>query len=84
MITTMDVRSGCDVLRAAYDASGGVDGRVSIEVDPRLAQDANAPSPRPQLWWLVDRPNLFIKIPATKASCRPSPSACPRASANVT
>jgi transaldolase len=69
MITTLDVRSGCDVLRAAYDASGGVDGRVSIEVDPRLAQDAERTiAEARQLWWLVDRPNLFIKIPATKAS----------------
>jgi len=69
MITTMDVRWGCDVLRPAYDASGGVDGRVSIEVDPRLAQDAERTvAEARQLWWLVDRPNLFIKIPATKAS----------------
>src|SRR5664279_4738345 len=38
-ITTMDVRTACDVLRPAYDASDGVDGRVSIEVDPRIAHD---------------------------------------------
>jgi transaldolase len=68
MITTRDVRWACDVLRQAYDASDGVDGRVSIEVDPRLAHDAaTTVAEARQLWWLVDRPNLFIKIPATKA-----------------
>ncbi len=76
MITTMDVRWGCDVLRPVYDASGGVDGRVSIEVDPRLAQDAERTvAEARQLWWLVDRPNLFIKIPATRASL-PAISQC--------
>jgi transaldolase len=76
MITTMDVRWGCDVMRPVYDASGGVDGRVSIEVDPRLAQDAERTvAEARQLWWLVDRPNLFIKIPATKASL-PAISQC--------
>jgi transaldolase len=70
MITTMDVRSACDVMRPAYEASGGVDGRISIEVDPRLAyKDADATlAEAKQLWWLVDRENLFIKIPATEKS----------------
>src|SRR5688572_2525717 len=69
MITTYDVRWGCDVLRPVYDSSGGQDGRVSIEVDPRLAFDAETTiAEARQLWWLVDRPNLFIKIPATEAS----------------
>jgi len=69
MITTFDVRWGCDVLRPVYEASGGQDGRVSIEVDPRIAQDAEKTvAEARQLWWLVDRPNLFIKIPATEAS----------------
>jgi transaldolase len=68
MITTYDVRWACDVMRPAFDASHGVDGRVSIEVDPRLADDtAPTIAEARQLWWLVDRPNLFIKIPATKA-----------------
>jgi transaldolase len=63
---TYDVRWGCDVLRPAYDASGTVDGRVSIEVDPRLAHDtARTVAEAKALWWLVDRPNTFIKIPAT-------------------
>jgi transaldolase len=69
MITTYDVRWGCDVMRPVYDSSGGQDGRVSIEVDPRLAFDAEKTiAEARQLWWLVDRPNLFIKIPATEAS----------------
>jgi transaldolase len=67
MMTTYDVRRACDVMRPAYDASRGVDGRVSIEVDPRLAgETARTVAEAKALWWLVDRPNLFIKIPATK------------------
>ncbi|WP_322759293.1 transaldolase [Frankia sp. Cr2] len=67
-ITTADVRAACDVLHPAYEASGGVDGRVSIEVDPRLAHDSERSLAEARaLWWLVDRPNLFIKIPATLA-----------------
>ena len=65
-LTTYDIRWACDVLRPVYDASGGVDGRVSIEVDPRLAREtARTIAEARALWWLVDRPNLFIKIPAT-------------------
>jgi transaldolase len=68
MITTQDVRAACDLLRPAYDASDGVDGRVSIEVDPRLAHETERTiAEARQLWWLVDRPNVYIKIPATKA-----------------
>ncbi|MER5514117.1 transaldolase [Streptomyces sp. NPDC002763] len=68
MMTTQDVRAAADVLRSVYDASGGVDGRVSIEVDPRLAHDTTATvAEAKQLAWLVDRPNVMIKIPATKA-----------------
>jgi transaldolase len=66
-ITTFDVRRACDVLRPAYDASDGIDGRVSIEVDPRLAHDNERTIAEARaLWWMVDRPNLFIKIPATE------------------
>ncbi|GAB2949579.1 transaldolase [Nonomuraea fastidiosa] len=65
-ITTYDIRWAADVLRPIYDSSGGVDGRVSIEVDPRLARDGERTIAEARaLWWLVDRPNLFIKIPAT-------------------
>ena len=68
MITTYDVRWACDVMRPAYDASHGQDGRVSIEVDPRVAADTTKTiAEAKQLWWLIDRPNLFIKIPATDA-----------------
>jgi transaldolase len=66
LITTYDIRWGCDVLRPVYDASDGVDGRVSLEVDPRLAREtAKTIAQARTLWWMVDRPNLFIKIPAT-------------------
>ena len=65
-ITTYDIRWACDVLRPVYDQTEGLDGRVSIEVDPRLARDtAKTIAEARALWWLVDRPNLFIKIPAT-------------------
>jgi len=67
MITTRDVRDACDVLRPVFDASNGVDGRVSIEVDPTLAHRTEATiAEARQLWWLVDRPNALIKIPATR------------------
>ena len=66
MITTFDIRWAADVLRPVYDSSDGVDGRVSIEVDPRLARKTEPTiAEAKQLWWLVDRPNVFIKIPAT-------------------
>ena len=65
-ITTDDVRAACDVMRPVFDASGGVDGRVSIEVDPRLSRDTEATvAAARQLWSTVDRPNAMIKIPAT-------------------
>ncbi len=65
-ITTYDIRWACDVLRPAYDATNGLDGRVSLEVDPRLAKNTAATIAEARaLWWMVDRPNLFIKIPAT-------------------
>ena len=68
MLTTYDVRWAYDVIRPAYDASDGMDDQVSIEVDPRLAHDTeNTIAEAKALWWLVDRPNLFIKIPATLA-----------------
>ena len=66
-ITTDDVREAADVLRPVYDATDGVDGRVSIEVDPRLARDTDATvASARSLWSTVDRPNVFIKIPATR------------------
>ena len=66
MITTYDVRWACDVMRPAYDASSGVDGRVSIEVDPRLAHDTDETVAEAKHCggWSTG-PNLLIKIPAT-------------------
>jgi transaldolase len=67
-ITTYDVRWACDVLMPVYDQTDGVDGRVSIEVDPRIAHETDRTVAEAKaLWWLVDRPNLFIKVPATEA-----------------
>jgi transaldolase len=67
-VTTDDVRNACDVLAKTYEASDGVDGRVSIEVDPRLAHDTDKTILQAiELWKIVDRPNLLIKIPATMA-----------------
>jgi transaldolase len=66
MITTYDIRWAADVLRPVYDQTDSLDGRVSIEVDPRLARETDATiAEAKQLWWLVDRPNMYIKIPAT-------------------
>ncbi len=66
-LTTDDVRDACDVLAATSAASGGVDGRVSIEVDPGLAMDTDATTAQAvDLWKIVDRPNTLIKIPATE------------------
>jgi transaldolase len=68
LMTGRDVRDACDVMRPAYDASDGVDGRVSIEVDPRKAHETDSTVAEAKtLWWLVDRDNLYIKIPATLA-----------------
>ena len=68
MMTTADVRAAADILHSVYKASDGRDGRVSIEVDPRLAHDTAATiAEAKQLAWLVDRPNVMIKIPATRA-----------------
>ncbi|MCG7630736.1 MULTISPECIES: transaldolase [Gordonia] len=67
-VTTDDVRNACDVLAPTFESTDGVDGRVSIEVDPRLAHDTDATVAQAvELWKIVDRPNLLIKIPATEA-----------------
>ena len=68
LLTAWDVRAACDILRPVYDRTGRRDGRVSIEVDPRISGDGERTAAEAHgLWWLVDRPNLFIKIPATLA-----------------
>ena len=67
-LTTQDVREAADVLRPVFEATGGRDGRVSIEVDPRLAHDTDATVEQAAaLWAAVDRPNILVKIPATRA-----------------
>jgi transaldolase len=66
-ITTHDVASGCDTFRPVFDATGGVDGRVSIEVEPAVAHDTAGTIEEGKLLWAkVDRPNVMIKVPATQ------------------
>jgi transaldolase len=65
-ITTDDVRHACDIFRGVFTETGGKDGRVSLEVDPRNAHQTDATVDEAvDLWKTVDRPNLMIKIPAT-------------------
>jgi transaldolase len=67
-IAVSDVGDAADHLRRVYDESGGSDGFASIEVEPDLAEDADATLERARhLWKSLDRPNVFIKIPATEA-----------------
>lgn len=66
--TTQDVGAALDVFRPVWEASDHVDGRVSIEVSPDLAHDTEGTvAQAKQLWEKIDRPNLLVKIPATKA-----------------
>ena len=65
-ITVADVQQACDVFSGTWETTGGVDGRVSLEVSPQLAHDTDATlAQAAELWKVVDRPNLLIKIPAT-------------------
>ncbi len=67
-VTTDDVRDACELFTGIYQATGHVDGRVSIEVDPRLAHQTQATIDQAaELHKIVDRPNVLIKIPATEA-----------------
>jgi len=67
LLMAYDIRWACDVLRPVFDRTEGKDGRVSIEVDPRLAHETpRTVAEAKALWWLVDRPNVMIKIPATE------------------
>ncbi|HZD15472.1 MAG TPA: transaldolase family protein, partial [Pseudonocardiaceae bacterium] len=64
-ITVADVQQACDVFSGTWEVTGGVDGRVSLEVSPQLAHDTDATLAQAgELWKLVDRPNVMIKIPA--------------------
>lgn len=66
IITTDDVRSACDLFQQVFETSNGIDGRVSIEVDPRYARDTKATvNQGRQLWEMIGRQNLLIKVPAT-------------------
>lgn len=68
LLTTEDVKAACRLFRPIYEETNGVDGRVSIEVDPRLAHNTTATIEQAKrLWSLIDQPNLMIKIPATRA-----------------
>jgi len=70
--TCDDVRAACDVFAPVYKASNGFDGRVSIEVDPRLARDAEGTAKMArELYERVGRENVMIKIPATQKGLRP-------------
>ncbi len=67
-ITVADVQQACDVFSGTWETTGGVDGRVSLEVDPGLARDTEGTIAQAMdLWKAVDRPNLLVKIPATEA-----------------
>lgn len=85
-LTTDDVRQACDVFTDVHLATDGLDGRVSLEVDPRLAADTDATVVEAQaLWETVNRPNLFIKIPGTEAGLPAITTALSRGiSVNVT
>ncbi|MBN9755954.1 Transaldolase [Pseudonocardia sp. Ae706_Ps2] len=66
-ITVADVQQACDVFSGVFERTGGVDGRVSLEVDPRLAHDTEGTAAQAsELSKAVDRPNLLVKIPATE------------------
>jgi transaldolase len=67
-VTVADVQQACDVFSGTWESTGGVDGRVSLEVSPLLAHDTEATLAEAlDLWKAVDRPNLLVKIPATEA-----------------
>jgi transaldolase len=75
-LTVDDVRAACDLLAGVARRTDGIDGRVSLEVDPRLAHDAQATALQARdLWEAVGRDNLLIKIPATEAGL-PAVTAC--------
>ena len=75
-LTTTDVRNATDIFREIAEATDFVDGRVSIEVDPRLAHDTeNTEKQAVELWEKVNRPNAMIKIPATLEGLPTNPSA---------
>ena len=84
-LTTTDVRNATDIFREIAEATDFVDGRVSIEVDPRLAHETEATEQQAvELWEKVNRPNAMIKIRPPSKACRQSPPPWPSISVNVT
>jgi len=82
-LTTDDVRSACDVMRPVFDSTNGVDGYVSIEVDPHLAtKTQESIDAARRLWATIDRPNVMIKIPGTP-ECIPAIRQCLTEGINV-
>ena len=74
-ITVADVQQACDVFSGTWEATGGVDGRVSLEVSPRLAHDTDATlAEAVDLWKAVDRPNLPVKTLPAEVPCRTADS----------
>ena len=66
-LTVEDVQGACDLFRPLYDETGGADGFVSYEVSPKLANDTGGTIQEArELWRIIDRPNVMIKVPATK------------------
>lgn len=69
-LASTDVRTACELFRGVYDATAGLDGYVSLEVSPNVANDAEGTIREARhLWALVDRPNVMIKVPGTPAGC---------------
>ncbi len=78
-----DIRGAADVLRPVHRRTAGVDGFVSLEVSPHLARDTDATIDEAiRLWRIVDRPNIFIKIPGTGEGV-PAIEACLARGVNV-
>ena len=67
ILTVEDVQGACDLFRPLYDETGGADGFVSYEVSPKLANDTDGTIQEArELWGVIDRPNVMIKVPATQ------------------
>jgi transaldolase/glucose-6-phosphate isomerase len=82
-IAIVDIRHAADILRPVFDASGGSDGLVSIEVSPDKAFDTQATIDEAARWWnVIDRPNLLVKIPAT-AEGMPAVEECLASGVNI-
>jgi transaldolase/glucose-6-phosphate isomerase len=82
-IAIVDIRHAADILRPVFDASGGADGFVSIEVSPDKAFDTQATIDEAKRWWkAIDRPNLLVKIPATTEGM-PAVEECLAAGVNI-